>query len=114
VILVTAPDPKDSVRLALDRMAANVIGSVIGIALFFINGPGLLMMAIGVVITILICSVLKLTSAIRTALAAMLIVMLYETHTHSWKVAVERMGCVIIGCIIALVVSVIFGYLIRK
>jgi uncharacterized membrane protein YccC len=47
------------------------------------------------------------------ALAAMLIVMIHEKSGNTWKVAVERMGCVVLGCIIALGISFILGYITR-
>ena len=114
VLIVTAPDPKDSVKFAFDRMKANIIGSISGLLLFIINGPGLLLMATGVVVTIAICSQLKLLSVSRTALAAMLIVMIRGKNANDWGIALERMGCVIMGCVIVLCVSIIFDYIAKN
>jgi len=111
VLLVMAPDPKDSSKLAFDRMKANLIGSLIGLILFVINGPNLLLLSIGVIATIGLCSLLKLLPVGRMALAAMLIVMIHEKSGSTWEVALERVGCVVMGCIIAIGISFIFGYL---
>jgi regulator of ribonuclease activity A len=114
ILIVISPDPKDSTRLALDRMKANTIGSITGLLMFLINQPGLLLMAVGVVITIAICSLLKLMSVGRSALVALLIVMIHEKNGNSWEIALERMGCVIAGCVIALVITIIFDYFTRE
>jgi uncharacterized membrane protein YccC len=114
ILIVTAPDPKDSVKFAFDRMKANIIGSITGLLLFVINGPVLLLMATGVVMTIAICSQLKLITVSRTALAAMLIVMIREKNGNDWKIALERMGCVIMGCVIVLVVTIFFNYIAKR
>ena len=109
-----APDSHDSSKLAFDRVKANAIGSVIGLLLFVSGGPPLLMMAIGIVTTIIICSLLKLMMIGRSALAALLIVAVHEKRGHAWEIAFERMGCVILGCVIALIISAILGYLTKE
>ena len=109
-----APDHHDSSLLALNRMKANMIGCVIGLILFVVNGPGLLMIAIGVITTISVCSFLKLLTIGKSALAAMLIVMVHEKHGHTWDIALERLGCVALGCIIALLISALFGYITKE
>jgi uncharacterized membrane protein YgaE (UPF0421/DUF939 family) len=114
ILLVIAPDPQDSSKLAFNRMAANIIGSIIGLFLFITNGPSFLLLAIGVIATIIICSLLRLITVGRTALAAVLIVMIHEKSGNSWEVAFERMICVIVGCLIGLAVSIIFDFLIKK
>jgi len=95
-------------------MKGNVIGSATGLLLYIINGPGLLLLSLGVVITIAICSLLKLITAGRTALVAMLVVMIHEKSGNNWEIALERAGCVIAGCAIALVISVVFGFFEKK
>jgi len=114
LLLVMAPDSKDSVKLSFDRMKANTIGSITGLILFVMPRPVFFLLSLGVIITITICSILKLMNVGRTALAAMLIVMIHEKNGNNWEVALERMGCVILGCIIALVVSFIFGLFEKK
>ena len=114
ILLVMAPDPKDSSKLALERVIANMIGSGIGLLLFIINAPGLLLMGIGIIATITICSLLKLLTIGRSALAAMLIVMIHEKSGNTWQIALERLGCVALGCTIALLISISFGYLTKK
>ncbi len=114
IILVIAPDPRHSSQLAFDRMKANVIGSLTGLFLFLIGEPGLLLISLGVAITIGLCALFNLMNASRSSLAALLIVTMYEKNGNSWHIALERVGCVIIGCLIGLIISVVFGYIAKE
>jgi uncharacterized membrane protein YgaE (UPF0421/DUF939 family) len=44
----------------------------------------------------------------------MLIVMMQEKNGNNWHIAFERVGCVIAGCLIALVITFIFGYITKE
>src|ERR1700738_55267 len=77
-VLVIAPDGKGSEQLAFDRMKANVLGSSIGLLLFLIHQPNLFLISIAVMLTIAIGTYLKLNTALRSALAAVVIVMVHE------------------------------------
>jgi uncharacterized membrane protein YgaE (UPF0421/DUF939 family) len=110
VVLVIAPDSKDSNRLAFDRIKANILGSSIGLSLFLIHQPNLFLISIAVILTIIIGTFLKLHTALRPALAAVIIVMIHEEEKSStWHIASERMGCVILGCIIGLLITLAFN-----
>jgi uncharacterized membrane protein YgaE (UPF0421/DUF939 family) len=112
LVLVIAPDGKNSNRLAFDRMKANVLGSSIGLLLFLIHQPNLLLICIGVTLTIVIGIFLKLNAALRSSLSALVIVMIHEAQENStWHIAVERMGCVMVGCIIGLLITIGFNFL---
>jgi uncharacterized membrane protein YgaE (UPF0421/DUF939 family) len=94
---------------ALDRMRGNIVGSVVGLLVFFLhNPPNLLTICIGVAITIAICFHLQLIGVSRTALVALIIVMLYEEAHSSWEGAVYRMASVVVGCLIGLVINYAF------
>lgn len=114
VLLSFAPDENHSNRLAYDRMKANVAGSVIGLLLFLMHTPTLIFLCFGVVITIAVGTLLQFENATRSALAAMMIVMLYEQKQSTWHVALERMFCVIIGCVIALAVTLLFSFVQKR
>jgi len=110
VVLVIAPNSKDSNRLAFDRIKANILGSSVGLSLFLIRIPNLFLICIGVMLTIVIGVFLKLHAALRPALAALVIIMIHEEGQNStWRIALERMGCVIIGCIIGLLITLAFN-----
>jgi uncharacterized membrane protein YgaE (UPF0421/DUF939 family) len=107
-VLVIAPDGKDSDRLAIDRMKANILGSLIGLMLFLIHQPNLFLICIAVILTILIGTFFKLNNALRSALSALVIVMIHEEEKSStWHIAIERMGCVMLGCIVGLLITLI-------
>jgi uncharacterized membrane protein YgaE (UPF0421/DUF939 family) len=107
-VLVIAPDGKDSDRLAFDRMKANILGSLIGLLLFLIHQPNLFLICVAVILTIIIGTFLKLNNALRSALSALVIVMIHEEEKSStWHIAIERMGCVMLGCIIGLSITLI-------
>lgn len=113
-MLVIAPDGKDSNSLAFDRIKANVLGSSVGLLLFLIHIPNLFLICIGVIVTIAIGMLLKLNTALRSALSALIIVMIHEEGQNStWHIALERMVCVIIGCVIGLLITVAFNALIK-
>ena len=110
MVLVIAPNGKDSNQLAFDRIKANILGSSVGLSLFLIRIPNLFLICIGVMLTIVIGMVLKLNSALRSAPSALVIVMIHEEGQNStWHIALERMGCVIIGCIIGLLITLAFN-----
>jgi uncharacterized membrane protein YgaE (UPF0421/DUF939 family) len=110
VVLVIAPDGTSN-RLAIDRMKANILGSSIGLLLFLIHQPNLFLICIAVILTILIGMFLKLNTALRPALAALIIVMVHEEQQNStWHIAIERMGCVMLGCVIGLLITIVFNW----
>ena len=110
VLLVLSPESEDSNKQAFDRMKANILGSSIGLLLFLIHTPNLFLICIGLATAILLGMVLKLDNALRPMLAALVIVMIHEKTDSSWIIAFERVGCVIAGCILALLLTMIFNY----
>lgn len=107
-ILLSITHDNDS-KVAYDRMKGNIVGSSVGLLVFFLhNPPNLLTICIGVMATIAICSLLKLITVARTALVAFIIVVIYEESHSSWTGAAERLGSVVIGCLIGLVINYAF------
>ncbi|HEY0297856.1 MAG TPA: FUSC family protein [Arachidicoccus sp.] len=114
VLLSFSPDDKGSRQVAYDRMKANILGSVLGIIIFMIHLPNVFLMALGVLFTILIATALNIQSTTRSALAAVIIVLLYEKENSSLQYAFERMICVIIGCMVALLLTLLCDILFYK
>lgn len=114
VLLAFSPDDKDAKKVAYDRMKANVLGSVIGMIIFVIHVPNLLFNCIGVLLTIVIATALNIQATTRSAMAAVIIVLLYEKENSSWHMAMERMFCVILGCLIALIITLLFDMVIYE
>lgn len=112
LLLVLAPDHGESMRLALDRMKANLAGAAVGLAALLIAPPSLLQVCLAVVATILLCEALTLERASRSALAALIIVMM--TGNRNWTTALERVVCVVFGCLVAIALTWIFSALGRR
>lgn len=108
LLLVIAPEEKDSFKLSIDRMKANIIGATIGLAAILMCGLNLMVLLVSVSGTILFCTLIKLGNASRSALAALIIVLTDEKHRAGGVSAYERMFCVVAGCIIAIIITYVF------
>ncbi len=114
VLLVLAPEPRDSVNLSLTRIWANAIGAAVGLVFYLAPLPTLLALCLGVVATILICHALALGHASRTALAALVIVFIQQSESSNWTIALERVGSVLLGCLVALALTLTFQAVERR
>ena len=108
VLLVLAPGHRDSVQLALGRSFANAVGAAVGLACFLAPWPEILALSLAVVATIAVCQYLDLGGATRTALAALVIVFIQQNEAHDWTIALERVGSVWLGCLVALLLTLAF------
>lgn len=108
VMLVLSPDGSDAVTLAVTRIKANVVGGISGFLLILLHPNMILMMCTAVFITVVICNLLHLEAATRTALAATIIVMTHEAGAHLWDTAVARVLSVLAGCLLGLLITFIF------
>lgn len=107
VVIVFSPD--NSNKLAYDRIKSNLLGASIGMLLFLIPIPNILLICFGVALTILVGIALKLDNTLRSALAAMVIVLIEENQAHDWLIPIERVICVCIGCFVALIITFVFS-----
>jgi uncharacterized membrane protein YgaE (UPF0421/DUF939 family) len=107
VVLVFTVENKND--LAYDRMKANILGSAIGLILYFIPLNSLLLIIIGISLVIYLGTILRLGNAIRTALATLIIVVVTQGIDKEWWIALSRMICVVVGCLVALVVTLGFS-----
>jgi len=73
----------------------------------------LLMLCVGVVMTICIGIAFKVTHTLRSALAALVIVTIQEELEKHWYIALERVICVVAGCLVALMVTMLCNSIIR-
>lgn len=105
ILLVLSPEGKEAINLAEVRIKANLVGAGTGLILFFLHPPAFVMLCLGVVIVVVICELLKLQVATRSALAAVVIICIHETGKYFWEVALERAAGVIVGCLIALLIT---------
>jgi uncharacterized membrane protein YccC len=113
VSVVLAFSPDNSNRAAYDRMLANLLGCAVGLCLYPLHLPELAALCLGVGGTIVIGIGLKLTGPMRPALSALVIVTINEQKQGQW-VPVERVACVVTGCLVALLVSLLVNLLVRR
>lgn len=106
-VLVTQPDLHASFKASLLRVAANLGGVLGGAALLVITGQPLVAMAVGVLVTGLVCYLLRQDDAARPAFVAVIIVTLIGEN-DKWQASIDRVIGVIIGCACALVVGFLF------
>jgi uncharacterized membrane protein YgaE (UPF0421/DUF939 family) len=106
-VLVTQPDLHASFKASLLRVVANLAGAFGGALLLVVIGEPLAAMAIGVMVTGLICYLLKQDDALRPAFVAVIIVTLIGENSK-WHSSLDRVVAVIIGCLCALIVGLLF------
>jgi uncharacterized membrane protein YgaE (UPF0421/DUF939 family) len=106
-VLVTQPNLHSSLKTSLLRVLANLFGAFGGAALSVTIKQPVLAMAIGVLVTGLVCYLLKQDEALRPAFVAVVIVTLIE-QTGKWHSSLDRVLAVVIGCAGALVVGFLF------
>ena len=64
-------------------------------------------MAIGVMLTGLICHLIKQDDALKPAFVAVILVTLFGEHSK-WQNSMDRVAAVILGCACALIVGFLF------
>lgn len=106
-VIVFSPDNNN--KLAYDRIKSNLLGASIGMLMFYIPIHNIVLICCGVALTILVGIALKLDHTLRSALAALVIVLIKEHQVHDWMIPVERVICVCIGCFVALMVTFVFS-----
>jgi uncharacterized membrane protein YgaE (UPF0421/DUF939 family) len=111
-VIVTQPKLHPSLKLSLTRVVANLIGAFVGALVNGVTGHNILAMAIGVIVTGLVCYAAQLADAIRPAYAAVVIVTL-SSEPHAWAGSLDRVLAVSLGCVAAVVVGVVFDLVSR-
>jgi uncharacterized membrane protein YgaE (UPF0421/DUF939 family) len=114
VLLVLSPDFSDSLKLAFDRIKANLIGASLGLVAYLVRPPDLLSLGASILGTILVCAFFRLGNVTRTALAAVVIVLIQEKERNNWNLGLQRMAAVVIGSLVGLVLSVVFRNLLAR
>jgi uncharacterized membrane protein YgaE (UPF0421/DUF939 family) len=109
-VLVTQPDLHSSFRASFMRVIANLVGAFGGAALLAAIGEPIVAMAVGVLVTGLVCYLLKQDDALRPAFVAVILVTL-SAENNEWHNSRNRVAAVVIGCVCALVVGFLFDKL---
>jgi len=106
-VLVTQPSLHPSLKASFTRVVANLIGAFSGAVLGALMGQSLFSLALGVLLTGLICHFTHLDDAVRPAYAAAIIV-LFSSDTSTWAGPIDRVAAVMVGCLSAIVVGFLF------
>lgn len=103
-VIVLRPGFEDSLRASEIRIAANVVGALVGVVVnVAARSAGPAQIAVALAIVILICHWPPLAKGVRSACAGVVIVMMHEgSITH---MGLERLAAVLVGCLSALVVG---------
>jgi uncharacterized membrane protein YccC len=103
-VIVMQANIGGSLRAAWQRLLGTVIGAAIGVAHSWAIGTGAWPVGMALILTILVCATLEIQDSYRMASATTVMVMLAD-GPNAWLVGVYRFVDVIIGIIVAVVVS---------
>lgn len=106
-VLVTQPNLHSSLKASSMRVVANLAGASGGALLSILVGQPLVAMAAGVMLTGLICYLLKQDDMLRPAFVAVILVTLAGANDQ-WHSSLARVVGVVVGCLCALVVGFFF------
>ncbi len=112
IMLVISPEGKDSPRLTTERVKANLVGALAGLLVTFLPLESFGKCLAGIVLAAIICYSFKLSNVSRTAVVAVIIILL-EKPGDGFLASIERFISVLGGCLIGLLVVIVTGYLIR-
>ena len=110
VILVLSPDGKDSLPLAFTRIKANLVGASVGLLCLLISPTNMWILSAALAVTLSLCYFFKFDTAVRSALAATIIIMLHDEGKHLWDTALERVIAVVAGCTLGLLITFTFHF----
>lgn len=112
MLLVLDPDEEESIKLAFNRMKANTVGATVGLVTMLAVGKvGLAALCSAVVATLAVCRAVRLGKATRSALAALVIVTM--TGHATWVTGLDRVICVVSGCLVGMAVTAAGGAFLR-
>jgi uncharacterized membrane protein YgaE (UPF0421/DUF939 family) len=112
-VIVLRPGFEDSLRASEVRIAANVVGALVGVAATMATGSaGAPAIALALALTIVICHWRPLEKGVRSACAGVVIVMMHEGSIP--HMGLERLAAVLVGCLAALVVGYVGDKLSRR
>ena len=112
-LVVMQPSLRTSVRASFLRFAANLVGATCGALAVSPLGHSLSALALGVLLTGLVCHYARLDESLRSAYAASAIVTL-STDATGWFGSLDRVLAVIVGCAMALLVGMAFGAIVTS
>jgi uncharacterized membrane protein YccC len=107
-ILVLTPDSAEAVPLAAARIGANLIASAASLVFMLAGAANIVTISLALCLTIALCWLFRLMAGSRSALAAVIIIMMHEPGAHPWDAAMKRAASVIGGCLLGLIITFVF------
>ena len=104
--LVIQPALQQAILASAVRIAANMIGGIVGILIGEFWGNSVGQFLIAVVIVVLICEYLRLDLGLRTAVVSVAVIML-KTDARVVSTGWERLVAVIVGCLMGLCIQLV-------
>lgn len=105
-VLVTDLVPAQSRKLALPRLAATMVGTVLGATINSVMPGGVWTVVLGVLAAMLLCDLLRLRHAAKVA-GYICGVVLLDHGDQPWFYAVMRMAETLVGIGVAVLVSLL-------
>ena len=106
-VVVMQPTLHTSMRASMLRVGSNFIGALSGAVLIGAFGVNFLSLSLAIVVTGVACHYAKLEEALRSAFVSVVIVTL-STAGNRWEAPLHRLVAVLIGCSVAVAVSLCF------
>ena len=103
-IIVLQSSVGATVTASRDRTLGTLIGAVLGFG-FSLFGPVLLSYILALLVAIVACGLMGLRNSSRLACVTITIVMLVHKEGSHWGLALDRVGEVILGIVVALAVT---------
>ncbi|HZP03366.1 MAG TPA: FUSC family protein [Terracidiphilus sp.] len=103
-IIVLQSNVGATVTASRDRLLGTLIGALLGFS-FSLLGPPLLSYILAVLVAIVACGLFGLRNSSRLACVTITIIMLVHREGPRWGLALDRVGEVLLGIVVALAVS---------
>ncbi len=108
ILLVLSPDSSEAIPLAMNRIKANLAGGVASVLCLYIRLPLELAMGAAVALTIVLCYWTKTMAGSRSALAAVIIIMVRQGAEGVGHLVMDRVVSVVVGCLLGLLLTFAF------
>ena len=105
-VVVTDLDPAQTRKLGLPRLAGTVLGAILGALICVLLRPGAWEVAVGVLLAMLLCHLLKLRDAARVA-GYVCGIVIFDYGSDPWSYALYRTIETMIGIGLAFLISLV-------
>ncbi|QFG52731.1 FUSC family protein [Chryseobacterium sp.] len=112
IVLVISPEGKDTARLSLERVKANLIGAFSSFLPVYLPFGTYYKVLAGIILAALLCRIFNLLSVARTAVVAIIIILI-EKPNEGFMAPIDRFLSVLSGCVIGLLITLTTAYIIK-